>query len=143
MVSSPSTRRKTQILNQPALMVWGLGGGLITQSRKNRPVTETATTNPENNLAPEESSPVGPMMWAGESLQEASVQTTTLLTGKSKTRIGTWNIRTLYEAGKSAQVSREMHCYNLKMLGLCEPRWNGTGRMRLTSGNAIFPFVNK
>ena len=71
------------------------------------------------------------MMRAGESLREASAQTT-LLTAKIKTRIGTWNVRTLYEAGKSAQVSREMHRYNLKMLGLCETRWNGTGRTRLT-----------
>ena len=84
---------------------------------KNRPVTETATTNPENNLAPEESSPVEPMTQAGESLREASAQIT-LLTAKSNTSIGTWNILTLYEAGKSAQVSREMHRYNLKMLGL-------------------------
>ena len=30
-----------------------------------------------------------------------------------------------------------MHRYNLKMLGLCETRWNGTGRMRLTSGDTI------
>ena len=75
-------------------------------------------------------------MRAGESLREASAQTT-LLTAKSKTRMRTWNIRTLYEAGKSAQVSREMHRYNLKMLGLCETHWNGTGRMRLTSGDTI------
>jgi len=87
-------------------------------------------------LAPEESSPVEAMMRAGESLREASAQTT-LLTAKSKTRIGTWNIRTLYEAGKSAQVSREMHRHNLKMLGLYETCWNGTGRTRLTGGDTI------
>ena len=34
-------------------------------------------------------------------------------------------------------MSREMHRYNLKMLGLCETRWNGTGRTRLTSGDTI------
>lgn len=101
-----------------------------------RPVKETATTHPENNLTPEESSPVEPMTRAGESLREASAQTT-LLTAKSKTRIGTWNIRTLYKAGKFAQVSGEMHRYNLKMLGLCETRWNGTGQTRLMSGDTI------
>ena len=112
MAGNPSTRMKTETPHQLALQVWGLDAGLTTQSWKNRPVTETATTNPENNLAPEESSPVEPMMRAGESLREASAQTT-LLTAKSKTRIGTWDIRTLYEAGKSAQVSREMHRYKL------------------------------
>ena len=76
------------------------------------------------------------MTRAGESLREASAPTT-LLTTKAKTRIGTWNIRTLYETGKSAQVCREMHRYNLKILGLCETRWTGTGRTRLTSGDTI------
>uniref|UniRef100_A0A0L8HXY7 Endonuclease/exonuclease/phosphatase domain-containing protein n=1 Tax=Octopus bimaculoides TaxID=37653 RepID=A0A0L8HXY7_OCTBM len=56
------------------------------------------------------------MMQAGESLQEASVPTTLLMT-KTKTRIGTWNIQTLYEAGKT--------------------RWTGTGCTRLTRSNTI------
>ena len=30
-----------------------------------------------------------------------------------------------------------MHHYNLKMLGLCETRWNGTERRRLMSGDTI------
>ncbi|KAL8605837.1 hypothetical protein ACOMHN_051446 [Nucella lapillus] len=87
-------------------------------------------------MVEEESSQVELMTRAGESLREASAPTT-LLTTKAKTRIGTWNIRTLYETGKSAQVSREMHRYNLKILGLCETRWNGTGQTRLTSGDTI------
>ena len=83
-----------------------------------------------------ESSFVEPMTRTGESLREASTLTT-LLTTKNKTRIGTWNIRTLYETGRSAQVCREMHRYNLKILGLCETRWTGAGRTRLTSGDII------
>ena len=77
------------------------------------------------------------MKRAGESLREASAPTT-LLTTKTKTRIWTWNIHTLYEAGKSAQVCCEMKRYNLKILGLCETRWTGTRRTRLTSGDKIF-----
>ena len=84
----------------------------------------------------EESSLAEPMTRAGESPREASAPTT-LLTTKTKTRIGTWNIRTLMETGKSSQVCREMHRYNLKILGLCETRWIGTGRIRLTSGDTI------
>ena len=87
-------------------------------------------------MVEEESSQVERMKLAGESLREASAPTT-LLTTKSTTRIGTWNIRTLYETGKSAQVCGEMHRYNLKILGLCETRWTGTGRTRLTSGDTI------
>ncbi|XP_076462116.1 pancreatic lipase-related protein 2-like [Babylonia areolata] len=68
-------------------------------------------------MVEEESSQVELMTRAGESLREASAPKT-LLTTKRKTRIGTWNIRTLYETGRTAQVSREMHRYNLKILGL-------------------------
>ena len=76
------------------------------------------------------------MTRAGESLREAS-SPTSLLTTKAKTRIGTWNIRTLYESGKSAQVAKEMESYNIKVLGLCETRWNGSGQNRLSSGETI------
>ena len=77
------------------------------------------------------------MKRAGESLRQDSAPTT-LLTTKTKTRIRTWNIQTLYEAGKIAQVCSEMQRYNRKILGLCETRWTGTGRTRLTSGDTIF-----
>ena len=76
------------------------------------------------------------MTCTGESPRKAGVPTT-LLTTRTKTRIGTWNIRTLYETGKSAQVCQEMHRYNLKLLGLCETRWTGTGRTRLASRDTI------
>ena len=76
------------------------------------------------------------MTRTGESPREASTPKT-LLTTKTKTRIGTWNIRTLFETGKSAQVCREMHRYDLKILGLCETRWTGSGRTRLSSGDTI------
>ena len=85
----------------------------------------------------EESSLAEPMKRAGESLREASAPTT-LLTTKTKSRIGNWNIQILYEAGKSAQVCSEMQRYNLKILGMCETRWTGTGRTRLTNGDTVF-----
>ena len=76
------------------------------------------------------------MMHASESPREAS-SLTNLLTTKAKTRIGTWNIRTLYEASRSAQVAREMRRYSIKVLGLCETRWNGSGQTRLDTGETI------
>ena len=75
------------------------------------------------------------MTCTGESPREASVPA--LLTTRIKTRIGTWNSRTLYETGKSAQVRQEMHRCNLKLLGLCETRWTGRGRTRLAGGDTI------
>ncbi|RUS78799.1 hypothetical protein EGW08_013449 [Elysia chlorotica] len=53
------------------------------------------------------------MTCAGESSREACVPTT-LLTTKNKTRIWTWNIRTLYETGRTAQACREMDRFNSK-----------------------------
>ena len=114
----------------------GVGIGLTTPSYKKEPVTETATKTFEDDLVEEEPSLAEPMTPAGESPREAGVPTT-LLTTKNKTRIGTWNIRTLYETGKTAQVCSEMHRYNLKLLGLSETRWTGTGRTRLASGDTI------
>ena len=103
---------------------------------QNKFVTETATRTSTENLVEEESSQVEPMTRAGESPREASAPTT-LLNIKTKTKIGTWNIRTLYESGKTAQVCKEMHRYNLRILGLCETRWNGIGQTRLASGDTI------
>ena len=110
--------------------------GLTTPFYKKEAVTETTTATLEANLVEEESSRVELMTCTGESPREAGVPTT-LLTTKTKTRIGTWNIRTLYETGKSAQVRQEMHRYNLKLLGRGETRWTGTGRIRLASGDTI------
>ncbi|XP_013775841.1 craniofacial development protein 2-like [Limulus polyphemus] len=75
-------------------------------------------------------------MRTGESLWEASSPTSFLMT-KAKTRIETWNTRTLYENGKSAKVASEMRRYNIKVLGLYETRWNGSGQTRLSSGETI------
>lgn len=53
--------------------------------------------------------------------------------------IGTWNIRTMFESGKTAQVASEMHNYNLVVLGFCETRWKKSGQLRLTTGDgAVF-----
>ena len=40
-----------------------------------------------------------------------------LPTAKNKTSIGTWNVRTLYETGKLAQMIREMLRYGIGILG--------------------------
>ena len=76
------------------------------------------------------------MTCAGEIPREA-LTPKNLLKTKAKTRIGTWNIRTLYESSKAAQVASEMGRYNITVLGLCETRWNGSGQTRLTSGETI------
>ena len=51
--------------------------------------------------------------------------------------MATWNIRTMFETGKTVQVAQEMRNYNISLLGLCETRWLQAGQMRLTSGEMI------
>ena len=60
--------------------------------------------------------------------QEADSRTTLLLP-KTTSQIGIWNFRTMYEAGKTAQVAAEMRHYNIAVLGLCETRWTQVGQL--------------
>ena len=56
-------------------------------------------------------------MQCSENRQEAA-RLTPLLTPRILARIATWNIRTMYETGKTIQVAREMKNYKIGVLGL-------------------------
>ena len=60
-----------------------------------------------------------------------------LLTPKTITKIGTWNVRSMYEAGKAAIIAKEMGSYGLQVLGLCETRWIQAGQSKLSTGELI------
>lgn len=45
-----------------------------------------------------------------------------LLTPKKVILVGTWNIRTMFQAGKAAVIANEMAHYNLSVLGFSETR---------------------
>ena len=68
------------------------------------------------------------MNGSGQSRKEATDRMEEVLHAKHKTRIGFWNVRTMYETGKLAQVTHEMKRYNLHILGISECRWTGSGR---------------
>lgn len=53
-------------------------------------------------------------------------------------QIGTWNVRTLYQAGNLAQVLKEMDRYKIDMLGLSEVRWNGYGELKVGNYHIIY-----
>ena len=61
-----------------------------------------------------------------------------LLTPKYKIRVGSWNVRTLHQAGKLQQVLREMTNYKVEILCVSEARWTDSGRRILASGHTIF-----
>jgi hypothetical protein len=72
-----------------------------------------------------------------QSHQEAVTLRADSLHPKTTRRVGCWNVRTLYQTGKLAQVVREMECYNIELLGICETRWTGSGSRQLVSGHQI------
>ncbi|XP_065361996.1 uncharacterized protein LOC135955570 [Calliphora vicina] len=53
---------------------------------------------------------------------------------KKRTRFGTWNVRTLLESSRLAQVCKEFKNYNLLILGLSELRWPDFGETTTTEG---------
>ena len=52
-------------------------------------------------------------------------------------KIGQWNVRTMHETGKCAQVVSEMQRFNLDILGISDMRWNGCGKMAAATGETI------
>ena len=83
--------------------------------------------------------PPGSMTTADEILPEVRSATHNLLGPKNRTRLGTWNVRTMYATSKTAQVLNEMEKYQLDILGISECRWTGTGK-QVTSNGAVILF---
>ena len=73
----------------------------------------------------------------GESRQETTDRKMEVLSTKSNTRIGFWNVRTIYDTGRLAQVKSEMRRYNLQILGISESRWTGSARLRTSTGETV------
>ena len=60
-----------------------------------------------------------------------------IISSRSATSIGTWNVRTMYETGKTTQVATEMRYYNLSISGISESRRTGSGQRRLITGDLL------
>ena len=69
--------------------------------------------------------------------QNKTARLTPLLTSRTTARVATWNIRTMYETGKTIQVAREMKKYKIGVLGLNKTRWLQSGQLRLSSGERL------
>ena len=74
---------------------------------------------------------------SGQSRKEAAVMTTGAVSAKTTTLIGFWNVRTMYEQGRVAQVIAEMKRYKLDILGVSESRLTKSGRMKTTTGETV------
>ena len=62
---------------------------------------------------------------------------TKLLSPKACVKIGQWNVRTMFETGKCAQVIKEMQRYGISILGVSEMRWNSCGKLRVATGETV------
>ena len=112
-----------------------MGKGLTTLSCQKCYVTETSIN--ENNLGEgtDASQFIDAMTDGSQTLTEADTPTVDVLKPKRKTRVATWNVRSLYQAGKLAQVVKEFDDYKLEILGMCEVRWPKSDKKTLQTGH--------
>ena len=67
---------------------------------------------------------------------------TTTFSFKQRTRIGTWNIRTLFDAPtKVEDLLREFTRFKLQILGVCEHRWAGSGEVNIPTNDGRVSFI--
>ena len=59
------------------------------------------------------------------------------VSNKDMLKIATWNVRTLYQKGKLANVQQEMDRLQIDVLGLCESRWTVGGKIRCKNTTII------
>ena len=76
------------------------------------------------------------MMSRGQSRKDAPGQMPPS-SARTSLRIGSWNVRTLYEAGKCKQALSEMHRNKLDILGISESHWTQFGQKRFQTGEEI------
>ena len=111
--------------------------GLTTAPRRKTVVTETDT--PEDSRKDQRERPGRERMKRASqtfSREEADLRKN-LLSSKTASRIGVWNVRTMYETGEAAQVARDMDKYRLEILGLSEVRWTSSGQVNQASGHQL------
>ena len=56
----------------------------------------------------------------------------------NKIKVGTWNVRTLYQAGKLGNVIQEMGRLDVNIFGLCETRWTNSGSKQIDDYKIIY-----
>merc|ERR1712237_299308 len=142
MSESPSpkvqVRKSKPETETPGPPGWGLGAGLAPLHYK-KPKEATETSRRETNqtqILGDVDAPGGSSMKPGDESRKEVTERTSLLSSKIA-KIGTWNVRTMFETGKVFQVARERQAYNIDILGLAETRWNQTGKKRLSTGELL------
>ena len=112
-----------------------MGKGLAAISRKKQIVTKTSAKGTLLNLG--EGGPPGESMTPCSESRKETTSPIPFLSSKKISKIGTWNVRTMFEANKAAQIARQRRAYNITVLGLCETRWTQSGQVRLNTREMI------
>ena len=121
------------MLANGALVKPGEGGG--SHPSVDKQITETQTINNTTCNRCRGAPPRENMMSASESPREARRRN--LLSTRNQIRFRTWNVRTMYEGGRSANVAKEAKSYNLQVLGLCKTRSTNSGETRLSTRKTL------
>ena len=127
----------------------GFCGGFAAHPGKTNSATETTQQNTYqprqdgDERGHDRSVMVSQMKGPGEIRKEARAWKSQLLTAKARTKIGTWNVRTLYSAGKLAQVLNEMKRYHVDIMGINEMRWTDCGKMESDGFTIYYSGGNK
>ena len=114
--------------------------GLTPYSRKTLMVTETSTgiRTTQTVLGVRESISSGiEMTHYSQTHNVGAAGPNRLLTPRTTTKLGTWNVRTMFEAGRAQQIANEMSRYKINLLGISETGWTKSGRFPLASGQTI------
>ena len=77
------------------------------------------------------------MTTVGQTQRGADRSITSLASAKRTIRIGNWNVRSMFQTGKTVIISREMTKYNISILGISETWWPGCGSLKLNSGELL------
>ena len=56
---------------------------------------------------------------------------------KLVTKVAQWNVRTMYETGRCAQIAKELRNHSIDVLGISEASWNESGGITLSTGEEI------
>ena len=79
------------------------------------------------------------MMVSSQSLRETRRRKkSNIFSAKLATRVATWNVRTLSQAGKLQQLMREFKRYKLNILGISEARWKDSGKINCEGATFLF-----
>ena len=73
----------------------------------------------------------------GESRLPEPTRPITVVSSRTTTSIGAWNVITMFEAGKTKQIAAEMKKYELSILGISETHWTGVGQSKLSTGELL------